>query len=511
MTFLFRVCCVVFCISLCIGCGSQFAFAQVSDTFTVRTLVGNDTTPPSTPPWLTVTPVASTQLDIAWATSTDDVAVGGYHVWRDGVLVATSTSTFYSDTGRTPSTTYTYYVTAFDTFSNESASSSEVSGTTFGVYVPPPAEQGIQYGTRVSLASELMSLSVIPGQHSATIQYTTRNPVRGLIRYGTGSTYELGSLDEDVFQRAHEGRITGLLPGTTYSFSIEGNLGSGRYGVLYTGTFHTTPSVDTFPPGNVMNLHAVRNGNDVHLTWDNPQDVDFSHVRVMRGQLFYPTQSDDGWRVYDGEKEEAYDVGSARTDGVLYYTVFAYDATGNVSSGAVVSIRIGDAKPEQGPEATSTALAFVFSDITFSQEGSARPVVQNTVSIDGSKQLTVSIPYERVPEHLKTIIIEITNPMDAQQPLRFLLRADSAFTAYTTTIAPLGVSGEFPVSVIIYDFMTRNLGARSGVLSSHLLSDATAASSVHGRYVRYTYLILFIGSLLGLCLIGVRLVRVRKV
>jgi hypothetical protein len=97
------------------------------------TSVPPDTTPPSVPTGLGATVVSSTEIDLAWSPSTDDVAVAGYRIYRDGVLVHTTPATAFADTGLAGSTTYAYAIAAFDYANNASAQSAPpVSATTAG-------------------------------------------------------------------------------------------------------------------------------------------------------------------------------------------------------------------------------------------------------------------------------------------------------------------------------------------------------------------------------------------
>lgn len=93
-----------------------------------------DTTPPSVPQNLQVTATTSTTVALSWQASTDTGGSGlaGYRVFRDGVSIATPTGTTFTDTDRTPSTSYSYRVAARDNASpaNESAQSAAVTGTT---------------------------------------------------------------------------------------------------------------------------------------------------------------------------------------------------------------------------------------------------------------------------------------------------------------------------------------------------------------------------------------------
>lgn len=89
-----------------------------------------DTQPPSVPSGLSATNVLSSQLTISWTASTDNVAVAGYQVYRDGTPVRTTPATAYTDSGLTANTSYSYTVTAFDYANNVSAQSAPFDVTT---------------------------------------------------------------------------------------------------------------------------------------------------------------------------------------------------------------------------------------------------------------------------------------------------------------------------------------------------------------------------------------------
>jgi CubicO group peptidase (beta-lactamase class C family) len=74
--------------------------------------------------------VSSTQIDLTWDASSDNVGVTGYRVYRDGVEITITSATSYSDGGLTPSTTYAYTVEALDAAGNASEQSVAVVVTT---------------------------------------------------------------------------------------------------------------------------------------------------------------------------------------------------------------------------------------------------------------------------------------------------------------------------------------------------------------------------------------------
>jgi chitodextrinase len=97
----------------------------------------SDTIPPTAPANATATPSGSSQVDLSWTASTDNVGVTGYRVERCQGASCTSFSqiasvsgTSYSDTGLAASTTYSYRVRASDAAGNLSAYSNVASATT---------------------------------------------------------------------------------------------------------------------------------------------------------------------------------------------------------------------------------------------------------------------------------------------------------------------------------------------------------------------------------------------
>jgi chitodextrinase len=89
-----------------------------------------DTTAPTTPSAVSATSTLPTQATVSWTASTDNVAVAGYKVFRDGAQIATTTAVSYTNNGLLPATAYTYAVAAFDQAGNVSTSSAPVNVST---------------------------------------------------------------------------------------------------------------------------------------------------------------------------------------------------------------------------------------------------------------------------------------------------------------------------------------------------------------------------------------------
>jgi hypothetical protein len=79
-----------------------------------------DTTPPSVPQGLTLSIKRKSDVTVSFNPSSDNVGVTGYEILRDGQLIATSTSTSYTDQ-KLAKGEYSYQVRALDKTGNKSA------------------------------------------------------------------------------------------------------------------------------------------------------------------------------------------------------------------------------------------------------------------------------------------------------------------------------------------------------------------------------------------------------
>src|SRR5207302_133596 len=99
-------------------------------TVTVSNGPPPDTTPPTVPTGLRASAVSSSQINLSWTASSDNVGVSGYRVYRGGTQIGTPSTTSFTDTSVSASTTYSYTVAAYDAAGNVSAQSSPASATT---------------------------------------------------------------------------------------------------------------------------------------------------------------------------------------------------------------------------------------------------------------------------------------------------------------------------------------------------------------------------------------------
>ena len=89
---------------------------------------------PTEPANFSGVPISGNQVELVWSASSDDIGVTGYDVYRDGVLIGTTSDNRWSDSGVVPGQTYDYEVIANDADGNFST------GATFSVTTVDPVD-----------------------------------------------------------------------------------------------------------------------------------------------------------------------------------------------------------------------------------------------------------------------------------------------------------------------------------------------------------------------------------
>jgi len=262
-----------------------------------------DITPPSVPAGIALAGRSATEIDLSWTASTDDTAVVGYHVYRNGSLVGDSTTASYSDTGLTPNTGYTYAVSAYDAVPNTSANSSDYVASTLADTTAPSVP-----GNLHQTGQTTGSITIAWNPSTDNVAVTTYDVYRNgtLVRSQPGTTYT----------------DTGLAVYTGYTYNIAArdaaNNGSNLSNTLFAGT-----APDTTAPTVPDNLHKVSSTvSSITLNWDaSTDDIGVAGYKIYRDGSLIATQ---GGTTYT---DTGLSVSSSYT-----YTIAAYDASSNQSA-----------------------------------------------------------------------------------------------------------------------------------------------------------------------------------
>jgi len=511
-------------------CVPTFALAQNSDEFSIRFFGAIDTVPPTTPVIQQVDPISDSQINISWATSTDNFTVFGYVLFRDGVAIATTTNTFFSDTSLNASTTYSYAVTAFDGVPNYATTSAAVSTTTPDVMIIEPVNGG-SGATRVPVSLS-GAVTIVPGVATATVELSTNRASRIEIRYGLTDAYDTAFVVGNEFKTDHSIWLADLESDTTYFYEVIGYTTSGRQTVLKRGSFQTLDGGPPVSPVNVSNLQLVQEDDDVILTYELPDEFTAgSLVRIVRSQFGFPQSLNDGVVVYEGAAERVVDADVFADSDTAYYSVFVIDPFGLVSSGAVAVVtdsrqlivspitQPGISAPaasteesspvdqdldETGQTATSTESGLsdtsenlsesapevngfpVTADFVVEQTDSIQTFSSVGIVLDSARPFTISVASDSVVGDFKTIVATLYDPRESGRTFSFLLRLNSDTSRYEATIAPLMVAGNADLIVEVFDHDARVVSTYSTVAT--FTASGTASTSLEVWYWRVTSL-----------------------
>lgn len=394
--------------------------------------------------------------------STKAAATGTFTVG----LSVTSTSTGGTTTGTTGTT-----------------GTGTTGGTTTGGNGAPPEH----------VLPKIMEVVATPDLHSALITYKTDPHTLGGIQYGKTIDYEAGTISESLFVTTHSSVLTGLDSDTTYYFKISVVDGFGGV-ATYIGTFHTS-AVQTTPtpvtPANPTTFIATPYAKEIDLTWavggiTNPE------VRIMKSDSFYPSDPNDGTFLFEGRGTTFRDL-DVIPGKTYYYTLFVKQgneySSGVIAKATVPNIGVEPLPPSSNPfEGLPTSSnidpkiqSLTFDDFLFVQDGIILPSKNNQINIDGQKDLTVILPYDRVPEILKTIGITLHDPENPAKTFTFLLRVNDDKSAYVATIAPLGRSGIYNLAIVILDYKNQGLKELKGALLAQVQEALPVVGGLIGR------------------------------
>jgi chitodextrinase len=256
------------------------------------------------PHWAT----GSGSIDLSWSAATDNVAVTGYRVMRNGSQVGTTAGMTYIDVGLTPSTTYTYAVVAIDAAGNASPVSSPASATTH----PSSSGDAQAPSAPAALSATATGTSTVDLSWTAS---TDNVGVSGYRIFRNGS--QVGTTTNTSYTDS------GLSPATVYTYSVVAFDAAGNNSApsgSATATTGTPP--DTQAPTAPTSLSATAvSFSSIALNWSPSTD----NVGVA------------AYVVYRGGVQVGTAAGTSFTDTGLTplttytYTVRARDAADNLS------------------------------------------------------------------------------------------------------------------------------------------------------------------------------------
>lgn len=201
-----------------------------------------DTQAPTAPTNLASSAITQNSFTLSWTASTDNVAVTGYDVYKNGIKInaATITTTSYNVTGLLPSTTDSYYVRAKDAAGNVSVNSSTLNVTTSAAEIIPPTDP-------TNLASSIIT------KISFTLKWTASTDNVGVTGY---DIYKDGVKINTTLNATTTYNVTGLTAATSYSMTVIAKDGAGNQSAasvpLLVTTLTATAPTETFTQRTIL-------------------------------------------------------------------------------------------------------------------------------------------------------------------------------------------------------------------------------------------------------------------
>ena len=324
-----------------------------SDTITV-TVLEPDTTPPSIPQNVNASAVSSSEINISWEASTDNIGVVQYQLYRDSVLVATVADTSFTDTGLAAATEYAYTVAASDAAGNNSGLSDPAYATTDSIIEPDTTPPSIPQNVNASAvsSSEINISWEASTDNIGVVQYQLyRDSV--LITTGTDTSFT----------------DTGLAAATEYAYTVAASDAAGNNSGLSDPAYATTDSIiepDTTPPSIPQNVNASAvSSSEINISWEASTDnIGVVQYQLYRDSVLVATVADTSFT----------DTGLAAATEYAY-TVAASDAAGNNSGLSDIAYATTDSiiEPDTTPPSIPqnvNASAVSSSEINISWEAS---------------------------------------------------------------------------------------------------------------------------------------------
>ncbi|HUI07681.1 MAG TPA: fibronectin type III domain-containing protein [Verrucomicrobiae bacterium] len=290
-------------------------YSGYSNTARGRTVSKTDQTPPSTPSGLNATIVSSTEIDLTWGAAVDTGGSGlhGYQIFRDEVLVATTSNTSYSCLNLAPGTQYCFTITAYDNQGNVSVESGPVCVVTLNPASTPPGDT-----TAPTVPAGLIAAADSTTQVTVRWNASTDSGGSGLAGYrvyrnGTQVATTAGTSYSDG----------GLAPATEYCYTVVAFDGAGNASSTSAQAWATTlASASDDAPAAPSNLAATAvSATEVTLTWQDNSDDELGF------QIERALSADGPWSLVGATAadETSYsDIGLAPST-TYYYRVSAFN------------------------------------------------------------------------------------------------------------------------------------------------------------------------------------------
>lgn len=371
-----------------------------------------DTQVPTAPTGTAAAAISSSQINVTWSASTDNVGVTNYLIERcsgagcsNFAQAGNSATTSFSNTGLNASTSYSYRVRATDAAGNLGAYSTTASATTPAIVdaQAPTAPTGL---TSTAPTATQVNLAWSPSTDNVAVTGYLVERCQGA---ACSSFAQVGTT-----AGAPSFTDNGVIQATSYSYRVRAKDAANNMS-SYSGTASvTTPTPDTQAPSAPSSLGAtVISNSQINLSWGASID----NVGVTAYQIERCTGAGCSSFALVGTSATTSFISSGLSASTSYsYRVRARDAAGNLSA--------------YSSTASSTTQAGSSAPLAFVQANSATPQSPKT-------SLAASFTAAQGAGNLNVVVIAWLNNTAHVQSV-----TDTRGNLYQLVAGPTTVAGE---------------------------------------------------------------------
>ena len=409
------------------GAGNKSAPA----VFGASTLLNPDSTPPSAPSGINLTPISSSKIDISWGASIDpkvlsetSSGVKEYRVFRDGKLIATVpfSELSYSDFGLSGSTTYNYEVVAYD-FAGNASIPKKGSASTFAL----PVINSVSWSTLNATGGDVVTLTAnvsnADGQVIVFSIYEDDGAFGREFGYEVSANVSSGvaSADWNVVYDYNKFKAKELTDNLEFVFSA--NVQNTDITKWELNKLIVSPPADTIPPKISLSSSLASDVNSVTSPVDivaNVSDNDaIDYVEFFIDGISFSKDSVYPFEITSWSPESSM-VGKNVTFKAVVYDVSgnsAYDSlTLNIGSSDVTAPSVSIISPQNGANINSSPLL---------------------ISVDASDPYSGSVSGI---DYVEFFVDDVLVGIDSESPYSYSWNA------------PLSSESKYNIKVAAYDF-----------------------------------------------------------
>ena len=314
------------------------------------------------------------------------------------------------------------------------------------------------------------------------ISWETNVSALAVLYWGHDQDYKTETLSSINFTQEHFTSIDNV-PFGEYFFIIKARSFYGATAFSEIGTFILSRDDIDLPPDNPTNFRTYATGQKgIGLAWNNPLNIDFNRVRIVRETRGFPSTYLDGKIVYEGGSQSVVDS-EVEEGQTYYYSIFAIDDAGQPSTGVAMKVKypLGDIYDQRGDifdddsgikdddsvdDQVLDPNYFPIERYKFLQKGQEIPINKGILVIDGEEVLEILVDQKYIDPKSEVVAYFDTNQTRNYSGYKFAYFPKEG--VYKAQVPPFKIDDEIPFMIIIYSRTGEELRKTSGILASFL-------------------------------------------